>query len=494
MRRLGRLALLAALVVVASAHVGSPDTVFEGAAGPYAVRVVVRTPGVVPGLAEITVRVTGGPAVKAITVLPVRGGRGTAALPPADTARAVAGTTDLYTAQLWLMQFGSYSVQVTVDGAGGRGSVYVPVMAVATRRLPFDLTLRVMLVGLGLFLTIGALTIVGAATRDSVLDPGVEPDPARRRRARVAMGGGAVVLALALWGGRAWWNSEDASYSRNMFRPLHAAARIEGGGPARALRFTIDDSTWLNRLWSPLIPDHGKLMHLFLVSDDDRALAHLHPVAHDSTTFIAALPPLPPGRYRVYADIVHESGFAQTLVDTVSVSAGTTAWRPTDPDDAWWQASREPSTVDHPQDTLADGSIMRWDSQPLRAGQDVELLFAVFGRDGRPVALEPYMGMPAHAVIVALDGSVFIHLHPLGTVSVASQLTFQLRQPGDTTLGTLGRRITAFEDTSARAGMPGMAPALTFPYAFPKPGRYRMWVQVRRGGHILTGAFDLTVD
>jgi len=53
----------------------------------------------------------------------------------------------------------------------------VPVMAVATRRLPFDTTLRVMMIGLGLFLTVGALTIVGAAARDSVLDPGVEPIP-----------------------------------------------------------------------------------------------------------------------------------------------------------------------------------------------------------------------------------------------------------------------------------------------------------------------------
>ena len=493
MRAVRRLLLLAAVVAVASAHVGSPDTVFEGAAGPYSVRVVVRLPGVVPGLADITVRTTGGPAVQTITVLPLRGGRETAALPPADTARAVAGTTDLYTAQLWLMQFGSYSVQVTVDGAGGRGTVMVPVMATATRRLPFDTTLRVMMIGLGLFLTVGALTIVGAAARDSVLDPGVEPDAARRGRARLVMAGGTVVLVVALWGGRAWWNSEDASYGRNLFKPLHAATRISADGPGQVLRFTIDDSTWLDHRWTPLIPDHGKLMHLFLIRDDATAFAHLHPVAKDSNTFNAALPPLPPGRYRVYADVVHESGFAQTLVDTIAVSSAGAAWRASDPDDAWWESPRA-SDVNHPQDTLADGSIMRWDSQPLLAGHDVELLFAVVGRDGRALALEPYMGMAAHAVIATSDGSVFVHLHPLGTIATASQLVFQLRQPGDTTAGMLGRRITAYEDTAAHGGMPGMAPALTFPYSFPRPGRYRMWVQVKRGGRILTGAFDLQVN
>jgi hypothetical protein len=277
-----------------------------------------------------------------------------------------------------------------------------------------------------------------------------------------------------------------------MFRPLHAATRVYVDGGARVLRFTIDDSAWLDRRWTPLIPDHGKLMHLFLIRDDASAFAHLHPVARDSNTFNAALPPLPPGRYRVYADVVHESGFAQTLVDTVAIAGTPGSWRASDPDDAWWEGSQA-SDVNHPQDTLSDGSIMRWDSQPLRAGQDIELLFAVVGRDGRVVALEPYMGMAAHAVIATADGSVFILLHPLGTIATASQLVFQLRQPGDTTPGTLGRRITAFENTAAHAGMPGMAPALTFPYSFPRPGRYRMWVQVRRGGRILTGAFDLTV-
>jgi len=61
MRAVCRFLLVAAVVAVASAHVGSPDTVFEGTAGPYSVRVVVRLPGVVPGLADITVRTTGGP-------------------------------------------------------------------------------------------------------------------------------------------------------------------------------------------------------------------------------------------------------------------------------------------------------------------------------------------------------------------------------------------------------------------------------------------------
>ena len=39
----------------AAAHVGSPNVFFDGMAGPYAVRVIIRPPSVVPGLAEIVV-------------------------------------------------------------------------------------------------------------------------------------------------------------------------------------------------------------------------------------------------------------------------------------------------------------------------------------------------------------------------------------------------------------------------------------------------------
>ena len=83
-----RLFLVAAIALITSAHVGSPDTYYEGAAGPYPVRVIVRTPGVVPGLAQITVRLLGTIRVHRVLVLPVFWDPKTAAPPPPDIAMA----------------------------------------------------------------------------------------------------------------------------------------------------------------------------------------------------------------------------------------------------------------------------------------------------------------------------------------------------------------------------------------------------------------------
>src|SRR5207237_3215218 len=116
------LAALAAIALVASAHVGSPDTFFEGAAGPYPVRVIVRSPGVVPGLAQITVRLLGATRVQRVLVLPVYCDPRTAAPPPPDLAARVPGDSTLYGAALWLLTGGSCSVQVTVQSAADVGT------------------------------------------------------------------------------------------------------------------------------------------------------------------------------------------------------------------------------------------------------------------------------------------------------------------------------------------------------------------------------------
>lgn len=512
-----RLVALLGIALVSSAHVGSPDTYFEGAAGPYPVRVIVRNPGVVPGLAQITVRLLGPRDVRRVLVLPVFWDPKTALPPPPDVAQRVLGDSTLFSAALWLMRDGSYSVQVTVEGESGTGVALVPVLAVATRRLPLEKPLGVVLLALGAVLVAGALTIVGAAVRESVLEPGAAPDRRARARARIAMTVGAVVLALALVGGRAWWTAADAAYRSGLYLPFHATATVRTAGARRLLRLAIDDSVWMNpqRQWTPLIPDHGHLMHLFLVRDLTLdAFAHLHPVPLDSAIFEADLPPLPAGRYRVYADIVHESGFAQTLTATVTIPVASARYRASDRDDAWVLGSpRSETTIARVTAPLADGSTMRWErgGATLVVDHEAPLRFDVLAPDGRPAALEPYMGMAGHAMLTRQDGGVFVHLHPAGTISLAAQETFRLRQPGDTVRGELGRRLTALETEmrddsgtipggangtpgSHRGGALPIAHAVSFPYAFPQPGRYRLWVQVKRAGRILTGVFDADVQ
>jgi hypothetical protein len=280
---------------------------------------------------------------------------------------------------------------------------------------------------------------------------------------------------------------------------MRVVTTLDAGPTQRVLTLAIADSDWLGRQYTPLIPDHGKLMHLFLVRDDLSAFGHLHPLPVDSSTFRTTLPPLPAGHYRLYADVVHESGFTQTLVDTVTLTARGATWRSSDPDDSWWEGRIQSTVYGQPSTLpLENGYTMTWerDSTPLVAGRDLDLRFRVAGQDGRPAALEPYMGMVSHAAITRDDGAVFVHIHPSGTISTASQLAFALRQPGDTVRGRLGGRITTAEQSSSpmvsmvMEGDPGM---VTLPYAFPKPGRYRLWVQVKTKGRILTGAFDASV-
>lgn len=485
-RRIGALLTVVAWLAL-SGHVGSPNVFFDGNAGPYPLRIVIRPPGVVPGQAEITVRALG-TGVTGVAVQPVGWNLGLEGAPRPDRARLVEGHTAMWTAQLWFMEFGSYSVRIIVSGHRGEHAVTVPVPAMATQRLGMPIGLAIGLAGLGAFLLVGALTIIGAAVRDAVLPPGAVADPARVRRAWIARAVAVPVLALVLLGGSRWWDAEDSAYLGNMFEPLRITSDVSSLEGRGLLTIRITDPTWSEGRWSPFVPDHGKLMHMFLVRDDLDAFAHLHPVRIDSTTFRQPMPPLPAGSYRLYADVVHESGFTQTLVDTIRVTDALEPPARLDPDDAWLTSA--PTREGHGV-LLADGSRMiREDGHaPIIAGAELELRFTVLPPAGDAAPLEPYMGMLAHAAVNRDDGQVFVHLHPMGTVSMAAHQLFERRAgdsirpdaSGEPALGTPGT-------THA-----GHAATVTFPYAFPQPGRYRIWVQVKRNGSVLTGAFDADV-
>ena len=503
-RRPSRIALamlVLSVAVATSAHVGTSNAYFDGLAGPYGIRVIIRTPGVIPGLAEASVRVTSGHPVDQITVRPLRSDVGLAGSPRADVAQPVPGDTSHHSAELWLMTAGSYSIEVAVTGPAGEGTALIPVLAIAERRLDMHPALGVALVGGALFLFVGAITIFGAAVRESVLSPGAHADGHHRRRGRIAMIVGGLALSSILWGGWFWWDEVDAAYRDRLYRPWTTSASVAttAGGPM--LTLAIDDPEWNGRRWTPLMPDHGKLMHMFMVKAPDMsAFAHLHPVpdatVENGSVFSVPLPTaLPPGDYRIYADIVHETGFAPTLVDRVRVPA---AARPDpaadrrplpDPDDSF--AELLPiGQGDGDVYRLSSGRTVRWERMGhtvLTADAETTLRFSVTEETGAPSVLSLYMGMLSHAAVVREDGEVFVHLHPGGSINMAAQALFEQAEG-------VAQTAPSHEDHTAQpARVDATTHIVTFPFVFPTAGRYRIVMQVNVDGVIESAAFDADV-
>jgi hypothetical protein len=130
--------------------------------------------------------------------------------------------------------------------------------------------------------------------------------------------------------------------------------------------------------------------------------------------------------------------------------------------------------------------IWERDAKPFRNGTPLILHFRVLDGQGKPAEdMQPYMGMAAHAVVIRSDASVFAHVHPAGSISMAS---FELAQAG---LPDNGVR-----DAMASMAMPmeSVPPEISFPYGFPKPGLYRIFVQIKRSGSVQTAVFAASVE
>src|SRR5207248_2411961 len=134
--------------------------------------------------------------------------------PAPDEASAVAGDPLLWHAELWLMTSGSYSVHVTVTGTAGAGTVIVPVLSIATRRLAMPPLLGVLLGGMGVVLFTSLVVLIGIGTRDSVRPEDEPRTPRQVRQGIIASTVTAVVLAFAVYEGSRWWADTDHNYER----------------------------------------------------------------------------------------------------------------------------------------------------------------------------------------------------------------------------------------------------------------------------------------
>jgi hypothetical protein len=203
---------------------------------------------------------------------------------------------------------------------------------------------------------------------------------------------------------------------------------------------------------------------------------HLHPEQANDGSFLVKLPPLSAGSYKIFADIVRGTGFPETMVSEINLP--DVAGVPLSGDDSGVDASAFNSagqTTDVSQ--LAGGSRIVWehDGSALKPNQVSWFRFRMDDANGKPAAdLEPYMGMAGHAAFVRSDQAVFAHIHPAGSVPMASVMIVQ-------TGGGM-----AMDHNSAQA----LPAEVSFPYGFPQPGDYRLFVQIKRHGRVETGVFD----
>ncbi|MBV8630287.1 MAG: hypothetical protein JOZ83_05145 [Silvibacterium sp.] len=482
---------LAMFVLPASAHVGSPDVYVEGNAGPYKLLVVVRPPLVIPGVADIELR-SESPGIERIEITPIPLTGEAAKYPPVPDAMQ-RPSAQFFTGHLWLMATGSWQIRFTVYGSKGSGvfSAPVPATAIATRKMQPGL--GVMLAILGIILVGGLVSIVGAATRDAQLAPGAEATPERRRRAYVAMTITLVLLIGAVVFGNRWWGAEAADYSRYIYKPLQMQAELK---PGDVLDLRLSDPGWLKqRRLDDFIPDHDHVMHLYMLRWPAMDVVfHLHPEVAGPGDFSLRLPSVPAGNYRLYADVVHENGFPETIVGSITLPK--ISGNPLGGDDA--EGTSIPlRNAGEPIQTrssykLPDGYTMVWKRpETLIAKTPYDFTFELRDPEQRPAAeMALYMGMPGHAAFIKSDGTVFAHIHPSGTASMAAMMIAQAQNRA----GSNDAAATQ-NDMAAMPGMsqPGMPNTVSFPYGFPSPGTYRIIVQMKHGSVIETGFFDAEV-
>ena len=480
--RVCTLALVVAATTLAFAHVGSPNVYLEGDAGPYHLLVTVNPPPMIPGIAQVQVRVTSG-QIAGINLAPVYVNGKDQGLPPApDAMLRSASDPQWFTGRVWLMESGAWEIRAEVTGPQGVGKLAVPVPAFARRTLPMQRSLGVLLFVLMLFLSAGIVSIAGAAAREGVLVPGMVPSSGNRRLGRIVMAVATVLVVAMLALGNWWWNAQAADLKHNM---LYSAPPLNVAFDGKSqLTLRIEEDYWHKTRkdqWSMgLIPDHGHLMHVFLLRMPSMdCFYHLHPAQMSDGSFTLSLPAIPSGEYKIFADIVRGTGFPETLVGEIRLPDVTGETLSGD-DSGVIASTFETSAPSTMVSTLPHGHRMVWEqgAAALKAGQTTWFRFRVEDALHRPLLdLEPYMGMAGHAEFVRSDCSVFAHIHPAGSVPMASLMIAQ---------DDLGLPMNH--------GSAHTVPAeVSFPYGFPQPGEYRLFVQIKRSGQIETGVFDAHV-
>ena len=199
---------------------------------------------------------------------------------------------------------------------------------------------------------------------------------------------------------------------------------------------------------------HEKPFHLFVVGHDLEYYDHVHPEMQRDGTWAIDVTVPKPGYYKLYSDFLPIGGTPQVIPRLL------VAGNPGDLDQARAHLAADdlaPKSADSLNVSLslpADG---------LEAGRDEKLVYHITdAKTGKPVTdLQPYLAAYGHTLVVSEDTMEYVHAHPVELLP---------------------------EKVEDAAG----GPDLTFKALLPKPGRYRLWTQLRRGDVVSTVRFTVT--
>jgi Heavy metal binding domain len=254
--------------------------------------------------------------------------------------------------------------------------------------------------------------------------------------------------------------------------PRCGMALVKGAADARDYRVEMETMPAAPRAGSPVRlrltvrhPGHGGVVrdfaivhdrayHLFVIRQDLEDYQHVHPQSQADGSLVVDVTLARPGYYRVYSDFFPRGGTAQVVpgVLVTTDAAGDLG------------SSRARLVPDVVPERRAGDIVARLGlpSSGLVAGREEKLALRVQDARGSPVLdLEPHLGAYGHALVLSEDTLHYVHAHPV-------------------------ERLAA--DAEARGG-----PDLTFKALLPKPGRYRIWVQVKRAGVVSTLPFTVEV-